>query len=357
MQNLMTQIQPLVKIRRNRSLPVSGTVLVHKGQKVTSSEVLAEGSIPKRHFVIDVIQALGLKKSSEAEKLNNRKVGEQLDKNDIVVETGGLFSRVIRAPMPGKIVSIKNGQIILEIESQKVIVQSGLTGHVVEILKDHGAVVEANCTLIQGVWGNGKIGYGPYLPDTCEIDEELLPASLSITSRGTVVVAAFCEKEETLIAASNLPVGGLILGSMNPSLITCAQKQNYPIILLEGFGKTPINDAALKVILDNTQREMCLNAMQWDHFSGMRPEICITVVEEGEPEIYCAEYAEGQIARIHTSPYAGQLGVISSFNQARTALPNGLRTATASIILKDKQEVIVPLSNFDIINIEKSTFG
>jgi transcription antitermination factor NusG len=356
MLSLVTQIQPLVKIRRNRCLPVSGTVLVRVGQKVTPDEILAESQIATRHIMVDVYRSLGMNTIAEAEKLINRKIGDQLDKHDIIAETGGLFSRVIRAPLPGKIVSIKNGQVLLEVETRKVIVQSGLTGQVVEILKDRGAVIETNGTLVQGVWGNGKVGFGPFVVDAKGIDEELIPSSLSITARGTVFAAAFCENEESLITAASLPVAGLVLGSMTPDMIPCALKQTYPIILLEGFGKFAINDVARKVLLANSQREMSLNAVKWDHFTGLRPEICIARVEESEPEEELTEYREGQSVRIHTSPYTGQVGMITAINTMKSSLPNGLRTATASILINNKN-IVVPLSNFDIINAEKSSLG
>lgn len=357
MQNLVTQIQPLVKVRRNRSLPVSGTVLVHVGQKVTAGEIIAEGSVPTRHILIDVIQSLGLKKLEEAERLITRKVGEQVDKHDILVESGGLFSRVIRAPIPGKIVSIKNGQILLEVETRKVTVQSGLNGRVIELIKDHGAVIESNCALIQGVWGNGKIGFGPYLPDTCDIDDELTPSCLSITARGTIVVAAHCENEESLLAAAGLPIGGLILGSMSPKLITCAQNQDYPIVLLEGFGKTSINAVAKDVIVANLQREMCINATKWDRFNGLRPEISISSMNEGDLEIESAELAQGQTVRIHSSSHAGQVGVINDIHQTKTSLPNGLRALTASITMPNNDTLVIPCTNFDMINVETRTLG
>ena len=353
----MTLIQPLVKIRRNRVLPVSGTVLVRVGQKVSPSEVLAESQIPTRHLMIDVNRSLGIKNIAESEKFIDRNIGDQLDKHDIIAETGGLFSKVIRAPMPGKIVSIKDGQVCLEVESRKVVVQSGVTGQVVEILKDRGAIVEMNGALVQGVWGNGLIGFGPFIMEDNDIDDELLPSSLNITSRGTIIAAAFCENEESLLAAGTLPVGGLILGSMNPRLIPTALRQLFPIILLEGFGKAGINEAAKQVLLENTQHEMSINAIRWDHFNGFRPEISVALQEAGNPELESVQYTEGQKVRIHTSPYTGQIGTIIAINSMKTTLDNGVRTSTASILLANEQKIIVPLTNFDIIGYQELTLG
>lgn len=352
MQNPVTQINPLVKIRRNRVLPVAGTVLVRVGQKVAPGEILAETLIPTKHMIIDVLNALGLKDADEAEKLVDRQVGDLVDKHDIIAETGGLFSRVIRAPMPGKIISIKNGQVLLEVDSRKVVVQSGYSGQVVEILNDRGAVIETSGTLIQGVWGNGLIGFGPFIVDAQMIGQELTPASLSLNTRGTVLAAAWCEQEESLNVAGSLPIAGLVLGSMSPRLIPCALKQNYPILLLEGFGRIAINDQAKNVLLASAQKEMSLNAVKWDHYSGIRPEISIALQQSGAPEKESVELAEGQLVRVHSSFFAGKTGVLTAINTGKTTLPNGLRTATASVLFQNNEKTVVPFSNFDIIEME-----
>jgi len=352
MQNPVTQINPLVKIRRNRVLPVAGTVLVRVGQKVAPGEILAETLIPTKHMIIDVLNALGLKDADEAEKLVDRQVGDLVDKHDIIAETGGLFSRVIRAPMPGKIISIKNGQVLLEVESRKVVVQSGYSGQVVEILNDRGAVIETNGTLIQGVWGNGLIGFGPFIVDAQMIGDELTPASLSLNTRGTVLAASWCEQEESLNVAGSLPIAGLVLGSMSPRLIPCALKQNYPILLLEGFGRIAINDQAKNVLLSSAQKEMSLNAVKWDHYSGIRPEISIALQPNGAPEKESVDLVEGQLVRVHSSFFAGKTGVLTAINTGKTTLPNGLRTATASVLFQNNEKTVVPFSNFDIIEVE-----
>lgn len=355
--NQATQVHSLVKYRRSRCLPVSGTVLVHVGQKVTPTEVVAECLIPTRHILVDVRHALGLRNLEEAEKMINRKVGENLEKNDIIAETGGLFSRVLRAPMPGKIASIKNAQVLLEVESKKLFVQSGLTGQVVEIVKNRGAIIESNGTLIQGVWGNGRVGIGPLMVDDSLIEEELLPSTLGLTARNMVTAAAYCSTEETLLLAAELPLAGLILGSMNPALIPLAQKLEFPIILLEGFGKIKINDYAYDLLIENAQREISINAQKWDQHNGFRPEVSIAGTAEGKPFSEMMEIADGQIARIHTSPYTGQLAIVTSVNDAKTTLPNGIKASTATLILKDGKKTAIPLPNFDMINSDMSSLG
>ncbi len=353
----LTQIQPLTKIRRNRFLPVSGTVLVRVGQKVTPGEVIAETQVPTRHLMFDVFRSLGFKTPADAEKKIERELGDMLDKHDIIVETGGLFSRVIRTPMPGKIVSIKDGQVLLEVESRLLTVQAGMTGSVVEIVRDRGAVIESDGVLIQGVWGNELTGFGPFLADADMIDQELTNASLSLTSRGMVLAAAYCDREESLNMAATLPLEGLILGSLSPDLVPCAEQQPYPIILLEGFGKNGINEAAKNLLLTNSKRELAIHAVKHDRNLGVRPEITIALPAKGETAREIVEVALGQTVRGHQAPRVGQIGRVLAVHEGLTMLPNGLRAPAATIKFQNNEEEILPITNFDIIDLENRFLG
>ncbi|MCX6053492.1 MAG: hypothetical protein NTZ74_00980 [Chloroflexi bacterium] len=357
MHSLVTQIHPLVQIRRDRKLPVIGSVLVRVGQKVTPTQLLAESRVSSQHLLVDVYRALGLKNASEAEKLIHRRVGDPVDKQDILAETGGMFSRVIRAPLPGKIVSIKSGQILLETGSRQITVQSGFSGSVVEVIKDRGAVVETNGMLVQGVWGNDKIGFGPFLVEAETIGNELTLSSLSITARGAVVAAAYCTEEEGLRAAENVQVGGLILGSMNPQLISIAMDLHFPVVLLEGFHQVGINEFTRNLLLSNAKREISINAAKWDRFTGDRPEIVIALPAAGDSYRREVELAPGQVVRVHTAPYCGRVGSVQNIISGLSTLPNGLRTTAAAVKFQNNENVIIPISNLDIIDLDDRFLG
>jgi hypothetical protein len=353
----VTQIHALTKIRRIRRLPVSGNILVRVGQKVTTNEYLAEALMPSQHYLIDVFRALGLRSTVDADKLIERKVGDQVEKNDIIAETGGVFSKVLRTPYSGKIVSIKSGQVLIETRVDKIGIKAGFSGSVSEIIKDRGAVIETNGLLIQGVWGNDQIGFGPLLIDTYAVEKELTSASLSLTSRGTIVVAAYCANEDIFTLAGSLPVSGLILGSMLPDLIPVAMKQNYPIIVLEGFGRTGINEFAKQLLITNAQREVSINAAKWDRFTGVHPEIIISLPAIGDAYREEVDFSLGQIVRVHTSPYLGQVGSIERVADGLETLPNGIRTAATSIKFVNNEKAVVPFANMDIIDLENKFLG
>ncbi len=353
----VVQTHPLIQIRRNRSLPVPGTVLVRIGQKVTTNEVIAETEMPSQFHYVDVMRSFGLSTPNQAEQLINRKVGDQVDKNDILAETGGMFSRIIRSPRAGTILSIRNGQMLVETEKYKITINAGFNGKVVELIKDHGAVVETNGVLIQGMWGNGKTGFGQLHIDEHQLDVELESSSLGIQNKGMVVCAGYCSNPELIEAAANLPVGGLIFGSINPDLIQVAQKQPYPILVIEGYGKTLINDYARRLLVTNSGRETSVNAVKWNRWTGERPELIISLPAEGDAYREIVELRLGQLTRVHTSPYTGQLAMVDSLKDSMTTLPNRIKTNAIGLKFLNNEQAAIPLHNFELIDLDNRYIG
>jgi hypothetical protein len=353
----ITQMHPLVQVQRRRILPVSGTVLVRAGQKVSTTEIIAETEIPARHHFVDVVRSFGLENTAQAEKLINRKPGDLVDKNDIIAETGGVFSKVIRIPVAGKVVSVKNGQVLVETGKTKVSVQAGFSGLVTELIKDRGAVIQTNGLLIQGVWGNNAIGFGPLQVDPEGIEKELTSVSLGITARGVVICASHCANPDVLQLAASLPVGGLILGSINPDLISLAEKQPFPILALEGFGKIGINEFARKLLVTNASREVSINAVKWNKWTGERPELIISLPAEGDPYRESVELNPGHTIRVHSAPYAGRLGIVQASINGLSTLPNGLRTIAAAVKFSNNEKAIIPVANLEIIDLDNRYLG
>ncbi|MHC1740334.1 MAG: hypothetical protein AB9897_04405 [Anaerolineaceae bacterium] len=349
MYTTFTQITPAIRLHRNRVLPVAGTVMVRLGQKVNADDVIAEAVIPVHHVLVDVVRVLGLSGPKAAEPLIQRKVGETLGQNDIIAETGGLFSRIVRTPGPGKIVSILDGQVLIETETKTISLKAKYSGTIAEILSDRGAVIETNGALIQGVWGNGKFAVGPLLCKA-EMNTNVISSSdFEITARGSIIASATCLDAIIFEVAASLPVAGLILGSMPYSLCEKALAQPYPILLVDGFGKSGINSAALKILSLYNQREVTLNADLTDEPSLVRPEILISAPIGNETAANESTTTKIQLVRIHTAPFMGQVGTFEKLLPGTSVLPNGLRVCAASVIMDNKERKTIPITNLDMI--------
>ncbi len=349
MQVAVTHFLPLTHIRRERLLPVNGRVLVKKGQKVAASDVIAEAELRNQHILVDVRQALRLPRNVDVSKLIDRRSGDKVEEGDVLAQRGGIFRRVVRAPASGEIVHISGGQVMIELKGAPQQLLAGFNGEVVEVITNRGAMIEADGALLQGVWGNQRVNGGLLLMLARGRDDVLTDDRLDISMRGSVVVAGHCAQAEALMAAAQLPLRGLVLSSMSADLIPLAEKQEFPILLLDGIGRIPMNSAAYKILSTHEKHDLCINAVAWNAFNGERPEAFIPLPASGQPAPEAVTLKSGKTVRMIGAPYDGVIGVVVNVLSGQTLLPTGLRSAAAEVRLEDNQMVTVPLPNLDVL--------
>jgi hypothetical protein len=345
----VTHFLGLTNVRRTRRLPLNGRVLVTPGQRVHAADPLAETTTATRHVLLDVRHSLGYARTDEAQQAIKRQEGEKVEKGDIIAETGGMFSRILRAPSAGQIVTISGGRVLLEVESQPLQVLAGIPGVVSELIPERGAVVENNGALIQGAWGNGSyVGEGLMVNLLKEPDDLLERSMLEINLRGAIVAAGHCQDADTLHAAAQLPLRGLVIASMPSELIPVARGMELPIVVLEGFGRAPMNATAFRLLTTNDKRDVSINSA-YNPVAGDRPELFIPLPANAAPPPEMAYFAPNQVVRIQGDPYRGQTGTILRIRPGLTILPSGIRAPAADIRLEQDTQVVIPLANLDVI--------
>lgn len=344
----VTHILPLTNIRRTRVLPVPGKVLVRAGQKVSAADVIAQAQKPTSHMLLDIRRGLGVAKAGEAERCIVRQNGDRLEKGDVIAQVSGLFSRIVRAPAGGEIVSISGGQVLLRTETSTVEVLAGINSIVVEILPELGAVIEVNGGLVQGVWGNGRIDSGLLLVVAPTADDSLTSQKIDVSMRGAVVMGGHCSSADVLRACSDLPLRGLILSSMTADLIPLARNMSYPILITDGFGKIPMNSPAYKLLTTSEKRDISVHAV-YNLETGERPELIIPLPAAAQSASETAYFTPGQLVRVQGAPYTGKTGTILQLRQGQFTLPNGVKVSAADIQLEGDLRVSVPLANLEVI--------
>jgi hypothetical protein len=346
----VTHILPLTTIRRERVLPVAGRVVVRAGQKVVATDVVAETRLVSQHQVLDVSRGLGVP-VEQVDRYITRKVGEEVSQGDVIAGPVGLFPRVIRATKDGRVVSVSNGQVLIELENLPFELKAGIPGLVTELIADRGVVIETTGALLQGVWGNGQIDSGVLVALAHSADEELTSDRFDVSMRGSILLGGMCSHADTLRAAAQVPLRGLILGSMSGELVAVAKQLKMPVLILEGFGKLPINPAAYKILSTNDKREIAVNACTWDRLSGDRPEAVIHLPAAGplstprEVDIF----APGQTVRILRAPNPAAAGTLVALRPGQTAFPSGIRAPAAAVRLENGEQVVVPLANLEVV--------
>jgi len=350
MQAPVNHIIGLTSIVRERLLPVSGTVLVRLNQKVSPNDVIAETNWAREHVLLDVAGALRVN-PNVADRLVKYKVEDRVVASAEVAVGKGLFPRSVRAPREGRVVAVGGGQVLLEVGETKVELRAGIPGTIIEIIPNRGAIIQTAGSLIQGVWGNGRIDSGLLVNIAEKPDGVLTIARLDVSLRGSILLAGMVKDAETLQAAAELPVRGLILSSLYPSLIQQAREMRYPIMVTDGFGPLPMNSAAYKLLSTNAKREVTVNAEVYDRYTGARPEIIIPLpISSSPPALREAEtFAPGLQVRMRRPPAMGMIGLIVAIKPGLTLLPSGLRAQAADVKLENDEMVVVPLVNLEVV--------
>jgi len=346
----VTHYLPLTTIVRERLLPLPGRVTVRLNQKVSATDVIAEASLAREHVLLDVARSLGIS-ADAADRLIKCKVGDKLAQNTIVAEGGGLLPREMRVPREGRVVAVGGGQILLEVGDTGFALRAGLPGLVTKIIPERGAIIQTSGALIQGLWGNGRVDAGLMLNLAEKPDDVLAASRLDVSLRGSVILGGPCRDAETLRAAAELPVRGLILSSILPLLIPLALQMRYPIVVIDGLGHFPMNPVARKILSTNSKREVALNAEPYDRYTGARPEVIIQLPITQEPlEPRDAEtFAPGQQVRLRRAPHAGAVGTLVALRSGLTTLPSGLRAVAGEVRLEGGEQILVPLVNLEVI--------
>ncbi|MBK9925953.1 MAG: hypothetical protein IPP66_11770 [Anaerolineales bacterium] len=343
-------ILPLTSIVRERVLPMAGKVNVNVNQKVSPTDVIAEARFAREHVLLDVARTFGVT-TKAADKLIKVKEGDRLAESAIVAEAGGIIPRTVKAPRAGRVMVAGGGQVLMEVGDARIELKAGLSGTVIRVIPDRGALIRTTGALIQGVWGNGRVESGVMASLLEKPDEVLTADRLDVSMRGSVILGGHVRDLETLKVAGEMPVRGLILSSLNPALLQPAMQMRYPILVLDGLGAMPMNSVAYKLLTTNAKREVTVNAEFSDRYTNGRPEAIIPLNVPGEPDEPndYEMFSVGRQVRMRRAPHVGMIGSIASLPAGLMKLDSGLRALAAEVKLENGASVLVPLVNLEVV--------
>ena len=354
MKHLALNRQAVTEIYRERKLPFPGQVLVELGQSVHPEDRVAEAELPGEIFSLDIARGLGVDPSEVLSYLV-RDLGEELAEDDVIAECDIGLPRLMRAPRAGKLLACRDGVALLAAGKKTVGVRAGMIGVVSTILPERGVILKAQGSLIQAVWGNGRVGAGILRVQTAALSEEISTKELKKFDKGQVIAAFAIMDESELTAVVEKEPTGLILGSIMPSLIGKVQALHFPVVLLGGFGKLPPDHHAFNVLQGGNGEVVCINASQPDILGGEWPEVIIPNVagEIKAPLPFQAELRVGQRVQALSGTGFGEVFTVASLPEEEITLESGLACKPAILHSEEGESISLPRENLLILDAQK----
>ena len=343
-------ILPLATVIRKRMLPVDGRIRVKVGQRVSAADVVAETIVDRKYLIMDIAQGLRVSPRRAAAYIQVKK-GQKVNQDFVLAETTGLLSREVRAPVEGRVVAAGGGKLVLETAGTPFSLLAGIPGMVTEILGERGVVIRSAGSIVQGLWGNGKVEVGVLMTVMDRPEDVFDPSRMDVSIRSSIILGGHVDNPAVFKSAIDLPARGLIIASLAPALLPLAMQAPFPVMIIDGFGRKPMNSSAYRLLSTNLRREITINAIPYDRFKGERPDVFISLpVSQPPPEPRDLDtFLPKQMVRVISLTGPARIGVLVKLSLNPTNLPNGLRVRTAEVQFESGEQVLVPLTNLEVL--------
>jgi len=279
-------------VRKERRLPTAGEVLVKPGDKVESGTVVARGVVDNPDIrELRVYAALGISPDM-VKNYMLKTTGEDVGKDEVVAIYRSFFGRstkVARSPIDGRIESYSSvtGRAIIKGHPIRMEVKAHLPGEVMEVIEGEGAVVEARAAVLQGSFGLGGEATGELVFAVDSADMPLTSEEIKAGHQGKVVVGGSVVTVDALRAAAKNGVSALIVGGVDQKDlteflgyeigvgVTGGEGFGFTLIITEGFGVNPMNEARFSLLEKHEGRLACVDGTTQIRSRIQRPEVVV----------------------------------------------------------------------------------
>jgi len=364
------KVTSLTTLRRERKLPLPGTVLVKEGDRVTAETIVARTELPGNVQSVNAANLLGVLPEDVAECLT-KPVGAAVVKGEVFAESRsffGLFRSKCHAPVKGTLESVSavTGQVLLREPPIPVEVDAYVDGTVVEIHPGSGVTVETRGTFIQGIFGVGSEALGSLHLCVASPDEPLRESGIDETCRGKVVVGGSYVTTAVLrkaisAGAKAVVVGGFddhdlrdLLGYDLGVAITGSEELGITLIVTEGFGSIPMADRTFELLKACEGRRVSVSGATQIRAGVLRPEIIAPRLDEARTGDGAGSAVEGglktgDLVRVIRQPYFGRLGRVTALPPELMPLETEAKVRVLEVDFGNGGRALLPRANVEMI--------
>ena len=358
-------------VRRERKLPLAGTVLVNVGDVVKAESVVARTELPGNVQTVNIANLLGILPEDVSDCLT-KPVGSAVAKGDIFAESKsffGLFRSKAVAPVAGTIESVSTvtGQALLREAPIPVEVDAYVDGAIVEVHPKQGVTVETRGTYIQGIFGIGGETWGDLHVAVSAPSDTLTEAMITEKDRGKIVVGGAHVTTKTLRHAIQMGVRAIVIGGFDDHdlreflgydlgvAITGSEEKGITLVVTEGFGEIPMAGRTFELLKACEGRKVSVSGATQIRAGVLRPEIICPRLE-ADLKSSAGEGAPGEEGlsvgcqiRIIRQPFFGRLGIVTSLPPEPTALETEAKVRVLEVDFGGGQRAFLPRANVERI--------
>jgi len=346
-----TQVTPLTTVRRERMLPVPGTMQVRIGDRVEPTQVVARANVPGDFYILPAARTLGIA-ASRLKRHMRVKPGERVQRDQVIARRGRIFAHTVKSPTDGMVALVGGGRVLIEANPTPLDLRAYIYGTVSNVLPPYGVVIETPGAVIQGAWGAGGESIGVLKCLVTGPDEPLEAQMIDPSCNGTILVGGIGLGDAPLERAQQLQVRGIVVGSLSPELISRTKELPFPIIVTEGLGEIPMSRPIFRLLTTNAGREASISGRVQTRWGIVRPEIVIPLPAETVPPAKTdpgMPLEVGSRVRLVRAPHIGTAGTVVALPGHARRIQTGAVVYGAEVDLGQEAPVFVPLANLEVL--------
>jgi len=364
------KVAAFTTLRRERKLPLAGTVLAKVGQKVEAETIVARTELPGNVQTVNAANILGVLPEDVSECLV-KPIGSPVQKGEAFAESKsffGLFRSKCIAPVSGTLESISTvtGQAILREPPIPVEVDAYVDGTVVEVHERQGVTIETRGSFIQGIFGVGGETCGTLHVCVSGPGDVLTEAAIGPDARGKVLVGGSHVSTSVLNHAIKLGAKAVVAGGFDGQdlreflgydlgvAITGSEEKGLTLVVTEGFGKIPMATRTFELLKRCEGRKVSVSGATQIRAGVLRPEIIAPRLEEAVPGESAHDedqvgLALGSVIRVIREPHFGRLGKVVALPPELMALETEAKVRVLEVDFGTGSREVLPRANVEMI--------
>jgi hypothetical protein len=355
-------------VRKERRLPLPGETLAKKGQHLTGDDIVARTELPGSVQTLNVGGLLGVP-PEDVLSLMVKNVGDGVEKDEVVARSKGLFGLFkseVKAPVKGTIESVSSvtGQVILREPPDPVQIDAYIEADEVEVIPREGVVVEAEASLIQGIFGVGGEVRGEIKVVASSPDEVLSDAKIDESCRGKVIAVGALITHELIQKAIACGVKAIVAGGVEDATlrkflgydigvaITGSERKGVTLVVTEGFGRMRMADKTFNLLKSLEGSKASVNGATQIRAGVIRPEVIVpqpTAKGVVKQDLSESGLDLGMAVRIIRQPRFGAIGKVTSLPVELQLVESEAKVRVLEVQFDTGEKILLPRANVEII--------